>query len=67
VAKRCPTCGQVIKREGRKCHGCGMPIRRHDKFFFDGSIVRHHDCANPQSYATKKAKGAPVQGGGLFA
>ena len=46
----CPMCGQTIRERGRICASCQKPIGRHDKFYFDGSTVRHRNCQEPTQY-----------------
>ncbi len=50
--KICPTCGQKIKSTtlARICGECGKPIQRHHKFYFDGSVIKHRVCDDPESY-----------------
>lgn len=44
----CPTCGQPWpNRSGRVCGLCHLPIGRHHRWHTVGSVVQHHDCANP--------------------
>lgn len=54
----CPTCGQRLPaKERRVCGTCHKPILQHEKYYFDGSVVRHRCCENPTGY-TPKQKGA---------
>lgn len=47
----CPACGQKLPETVRRaCAVCGKPLLRHHKFYFEGSTVRHHDCAEPTAY-----------------
>lgn len=49
--ERCLMCGQVIPpKQGRTCGRCEKPIRRHDKFYFQGSMVFHRNCEHTQRY-----------------
>lgn len=52
----CPTCGQKIREaKGRLCGACRKPIKRHHKFLFDGSEVRHRCCEEPESYTRSES------------
>lgn len=46
--KTCPACGQLLPNQKRRrtCATCDQPIRRHDKYFFDGPTIHHKDCEN---------------------
>ncbi len=48
----CPTCGQRLPGSQRRvCGLCQRPILRHEKYCYEGSMVRHRDCADPREPA----------------
>jgi len=65
--RRCPTCHQPwpVGKAVRICYACEQPIRRHDKWFFDGARVRHRNCANPELYVEDVTAAPPPQTGML--
>ena len=45
----CPTCGQKLPTTRKRvCGKCLMPIRRHDRWHFEGSQCLHNDCEKPR-------------------
>lgn len=48
MSQACPTCGRPWRRAKRTCASCDKPILKHHKWHFDGSQVRHDNCANPE-------------------
>lgn len=52
----CPTCGRPWPpAEKRVCGECHLPILKHHKFSFHGSVVKHRDCSQPDSYPGHRA------------
>jgi predicted amidophosphoribosyltransferase len=44
----CDKCHQPLPiKRGRICADCGRPIKRHDRYHFEGSQVKHNDCERP--------------------
>lgn len=46
--ERCIMCGQVVPPKGRICGRCSLPILKHHKYHFEGSVVCHDDCEHPE-------------------